>query len=155
VVIAGLVVTVVGCMGYVPGRQSYWDAKVKEMCEKDGGVTIYEKVHISKSEIDRGVLPMTADGKLGVAFQELASPDAPVYAVNKTKILREGSPGVWRSEWDVIRRADKSTVARVVVYERIGGDFPSPAHDSRIACPDLKDITRDLDQLFIVEGGAK
>ena len=43
-----LLAMLAGCMGYVPGSQSYWDAKVKEMCEKDGGVTVYERVKISQ-----------------------------------------------------------------------------------------------------------
>jgi hypothetical protein len=66
-------------MGWVPGRQSYWDAKVKEMCNKDGGVTIYERVSVPKIDLERGVLPVGADGQIGISLGALAHPDAPIY----------------------------------------------------------------------------
>jgi hypothetical protein len=154
-VVAVLVATLLGCIGYVPGRQTYWDARVQEMCAKDGGVTIYERVRISKGDLDRRILPITKDGKIGVAPEQLAHPSAPVYARNKTAVLREGNPGVWRSEWEIVRRSDGKVVARWVAYSRSGGDIPSPAHDSRVTCPELSRISSDLHQLFIVEEHSK
>jgi hypothetical protein len=151
-VLASLALGLSGCFGWVPFRQAYWDAKVKEMCEKDGGVTISEKLHISKSDID---LLGRVDGKIGVPMKDLAHPNAPAFAVNQITILRDGNPGVWRSEWAVTRRVDQVIIARVVIYNRSGGDFPSPAHESRFTCPDLKVITSDLQQLFVVEGDSK
>ena len=151
-----LSITFVGCAGYVPGRQSYWDAQVKEMCEKDGGVTIFERIRMSKADIDRRILPMTADGKLGIALKELAHSDAPVYAERKTTYLRESNPQVGRVEWIAIRRSDQVVVARWISYGRFGGDLPTGlAHDSSFGCPVPRKITSDLQQLFIVEGDSK
>ncbi|MGH7602920.1 MAG: hypothetical protein ACRENK_02860 [Gemmatimonadaceae bacterium] len=155
VAVSALVVMIGGCMGYVPGQQSYWDAKVKEMCEKDGGVTIYHQIRISRAEIDRHVLPVTADGKLGVALKELAQPDAPVYAVRKTTYLHESNPQVGRVEWTAIRRSDGAAVARWITYGRSGGDFPSPAHASNFTCPNPEKIISDLQKLFAVEREVK
>jgi hypothetical protein len=31
-------------------NKAYWDYQVTKMCKKDGGVTVYEKVDISKKE---------------------------------------------------------------------------------------------------------
>ena len=148
--ILGLVVPtlIAGCLGYVPGRQTYWDSQVKEMCERDGGVRVFEKLLISRTDID---LLGRVDGKISVPVKALAHPNAPAYAVNKVTILRQGNPGVWRSEWEIIRRVDQVAVARVTIYNRSGGDFPSPAHESRFTCPDLKTITSDMQQLFIVQ----
>ena len=149
-----LLVTLVGCAGYVPGRQSYWDAQVKEMCEKDGGVQIIEKLRITK--LDVNLLGGGADGKIDIMIKELAHPRAPVYAVIKETIIREVNPSVWRSESEIVRRVDQVIVARWVAYSRSGGDFPTGlAHDSRFTCPDLKKITSDMQQLFIVEGDSK
>jgi len=140
---------IAGCMGYAPGSQTYWDSQVKEMCEKDGGVRVFERLLISRTDID---LLGRVDGKIGVPVKALAHPNAPAYAVNKVTILRQGNPGVWRSDWEIFRRVDQVVVARVTIYNRSGGDFPSPAHESRFTCPDLKQITSDMQQLFIVQG---
>lgn len=141
-----------GCMGYVPGQQSYWDAQVKEMCERDGGVKIYEKLHISKSDID---LLGRVDGKIDVPIKQLAKPNSPVYAELKITNLQEGNPQVTRTESTIIRRIDQVIIARWIVYSRFGGDFPSLAHPSTLRCPDIKKITSDLQSLFIVDGDSK
>lgn len=143
--VVALAAALAGCMGWVPGRQSYWDAKVKEMCEKDGGVQILEKLHITRTDIE---FLEKVDGKISVPIKELAHPRSPAYAVNKSEILRDGNPGVWRSEWEIVRRTDNVIVARWVAYTRVGGDFPSHAHESRFTCPDLTRITTDMQQLF-------
>jgi len=149
--------TLLGCMGWVPGRQTYWDAKVKEMCEKDGGVTVYERVRISKAEINRHVLPMTADGRLSFTIKELAHPDAPIYAVERITYLRESNPRVRRTESVIMRRHDQVVVARWVIYARAGGDFPTGLSEgTSFICPDLQKMTSDLhEQLFIVDGDSK
>ena len=146
--------TQAGCMGWVPGRQSYWDAKVKELCKKDGGVTIYEKVRISRSDLKRGVLLVNGSGEIEVSQKAFARPDAPVYAERKITYLREGNPVVGRTEWNFIRRADDKIVAKSISYGRGGGDFPSPAERSSFRCPDRQKELADLQQLFIVDGVA-
>jgi hypothetical protein len=150
VAIAGLVVALGGCLGYVPGRQSYWDAKVKEMCDKDGGVTIYEKLRVSNADVE---LLGKVDGKFSVPIKQLAPANAPAYAVQKRTLLGgEGSVHIGRLESTIIRGSDQKILARWVIYSRTGGDFPSPAHASTFSCPDLKTITSELQSLFIVEG---
>ena len=145
--------TLSGCMGWVPGRQAYWDAQVKEMCAKDGGVQIFEKLRISKSDID---LLGRVGGKIGVPVKELAHPNSPAYSVLTITNLREWNPRVSRSESTIIRRADQAVVARSVVYARSGGDFPTGfSEGTSFVCPDLKKITSDLQQLFVVEGDSK
>ena len=151
-VIAVATVTLASCAGYVPGQQAYWDAKVKEMCEKDGGVKIFEKLRVSKADIE---LLERVDGKIGVHPKELANPNAPAYEELKITDLRGWNPRVSRSEMIVIRRADQAVVARAIIYARSGGDFPSPAHPSSFSCPDFKTIISDLQQLFIVEGNSQ
>src|SRR4051812_37644081 len=75
-VIALLCLTLSGCGGWFPGRQHYWDAKVREMCEKDGGVRIFEKLRLSKADVQ---LLTQGDGKIGVPVKSLANPNSPAY----------------------------------------------------------------------------
>lgn len=148
--IASLLFTVLaGCMGYVPGQQSYWDAQVKEMCEKDGGVTIHEQVNISMEQ---------ASGlqKVGPYFsippRATAKSNAPAYWDETVTILRDSNPRVWRSEQVVRRHDDEKIVARVVRYIRVGGDIPSIAHPSSFSCPDEADLLAKRENIFSVKG---
>lgn len=152
--IAGLAVALAGCMGYVPGRQTYWDSKVREMCQQDGGVQIYQRVRISKADVERKIVPMYSDGRLGVAPRDGAHPQAPVVSERKiTYIREEPNPQVWRTEHVIRRSSDQAIVARWVIYTRAGGDIPTGiSHGTSFVCPDLERIVSDLSTLFIVEG---
>lgn len=137
---------------FFEGRKAYWDNKVRQMCEKDGGVVIFDKVYISKGDID---LLGRNDGKIAVPTKDLAHVNAPVYSESKTAYLRDANPKVWRKDVSVIRRADQKTIAKWVFYSRVGGDFPTFGHPSYFGCPDLKIITSDLERIFIVKGDSK
>lgn len=152
ITLAALVITVLGglaALGYVPGRQSYWDAQVKEMCAKDGGVQIFERLHVSNSDIEA---LGRVGGKIGIPAKELAHPKAPAYEELKITSLNAGNPQVTRSEMLVVRRIDQAVIARAIIYARSGGDFPSPAHPSSFSCPDFKTVLSDFQKLFIVKG---
>ncbi len=144
------------CGGYVPGAKSYWDDKVKEMCANDGGVTVYQKVEVSGDEINRHVLPVSA-GKLSVAPKELAHPDAPVYAIEAIRTIRDSDPVVRRAESLIVRRADQAVVAKSVRYVRLGGDFPTGlAESSTFSCPSPQQLAADLhERLFVMGAGLK
>jgi hypothetical protein len=139
-----------GCMGYFPGRQSYGDAQVRELCAKDGGVTIYESLRILKSDID---LLGRIDGKIAIPSKGSANPKAPAYSELKITSISENNPRIYRTESAIIRRVDQAILARWVVYSRSGGDFPTGLSEgTSYICPDLKTITSNLQQLFIVDG---
>jgi hypothetical protein len=151
----GLLWSIVGCMGYVPGAKSYWDEQVKAMCKEDGGVTVYERVRISRDQINRRVLPMAADGRLSFTTKELAHPDAPIYSVERVvSQIRDRNPRVRRIESTIVRRIDQVVVAKHVIYARVGGDVPTGLSEgTSFICPDLQKLTSDLhEQLFIIEG---
>lgn len=147
-IFALLVLFVHGCAGYVPGRQAYWDAQVRQMCEKDGGVQIFEKLHVARSQLQS---LGTLNGNISVPSKEVASRHSPAYAETYITYIRRGNPRVSRTEHRIIRRHDAALVAQWVVYSRFGGDFPSPAHESSFSCPDLTNINRDIQPLFVVE----
>jgi hypothetical protein len=144
--IAGALVT--ACAGYVPGRQSYWDEKIREMCANDGGVLIYRKMPISKADFDR----------LGRVGAHVAIPPRPlsrttdlVVADESTTVLRDANPRVWRSEQLVKRTSDGAVLAKVVRYSRVGGDIPSPSHSSHFGCPDEKAVLAAQQAIFLVK----
>ena len=147
-----LIVAAIGWYVYYEARKAYWDHQVKQMCEKDGGVHILERVNISKSDID---LLGRNNGKISVPIKSLAPPNAPVYSESTTRYLRKSDPEIWRREEVIKRRADQTIVALWVFYSRVGGDFPTFANPSYFGCPELNRITSDLEHLFIVEGNTK
>lgn len=147
-VLATSTMALVSCAGYVPGRQAYWDAQVKEMCEKDGGVRIFELLHISEADIE---FLGRVDGRIAVPAKRVAHPKSPVFAENKITYIRQSNPAVWRSEWVVRRRVDLVIVARWTSYVRVGGDVPSDAHPSSFSCPNPETITSNLQKLFVVQ----
>jgi hypothetical protein len=144
----------IGCAVSGPGEKARWDDHIRKLCERDGRVTILEQVTISKSDLERGVLPRSNDGRIDVELRQLAHPEAPVYAERNTTYFREWNPQVGRVEWTVIRRQDGAVVARWVRYGRFGGDLSTGlAHDSSFSCPDPQTINEELQKLFVVEGG--
>lgn len=142
-----IVLVATGCASYVPGRQAYWDGQVKEMCDKGGHVEIYEPVLITKKVAQR---IRGLDGTLTLTTKDLAQVDDPIYMESQETIIREGSPRIRRTDWAVVRRADGKVVARWSSFGRIGGDFPSPAHDSSFKCPDWKQTWSEMESLFVV-----
>lgn len=143
-----LVITLAGCMGYVPGQQSYWDAQIKEMCEKDGGVTIFEQIVVSTEQAV--TLPKVGDF-FGVAPEALAKPEEPAFIRTQITQIRSGNPSVVREKQEIIRRSDKQIVGQVVRYGRGGGDFPSFAHPSTFSCPEYMKIYEGIHKLYRVE----
>jgi hypothetical protein len=148
-IIAVLILTV----GFYEGRKAYWDHKVREMCEKDGGATVFEKVHISQDEYKRlggtnGVIPVPA---------EPYKKDSPYYARTVTQIIREWNPEVKKRTTEIIRNADREVIGKQIIYSRVGGDFPTIiGHPTYFSCIDVKGISLDIEkQIFVIYGGEK
>src|SRR5687767_326955 len=136
-----------GCAGYVPGRQFYWDAQVREMCAKDGGAIVYETVELSEDEYKRlggmrGGLPLPNASSKNLNYPYF-------YEMFDTKI-RESNPAVVRLETLVSRRSDRKVLGRSIAYIRRGGDIPTGlAEGSSFICPANDDL---MSQIFKVKG---
>jgi hypothetical protein len=123
-----------------------WDAKVKELCQKEGGVTVYERVRLSKEEARQITGPA---GGLVVPRKESAAATSPYISENKRTTLNDGNPAVFRSETIIVRTSDGKVLSRLIHYARVkrGGV------DSGYTCRDLG-IAVDLEQkTFEVVGG--
>jgi hypothetical protein len=115
-----------------------WDAKVKELCQKDGGVIVYERVQISKEEARHVTGPA---GGLVVAREDAANASNPYVSRNMRTTLNDGNPTVFKSETVIVRTKDGKVLSRLTYYGRAkrGGI------DSGYSCRDVG-IALDLEQ---------
>lgn len=138
-IVAWFVSAVSGCAGYAPGRQSYWGSQIRELCAKDGGITVYESIELTREEYER----------LGGLKQGLPIPDArtvkagfPYIREEIRTIIREANPRVMRGETLIKRRSDSKVLGRSVRYWRSGGDLPTGlAEQTYFICPEQSDLS--------------
>jgi len=134
--------------GFYEGRKAYWDAQVRGMCAKDGGVRIFEEMLISREQA--GHLPHV-DGVIAVTKESISDPAAPAFSKILETVVKDGEPSIFRYEQAIVRRSDQATVAKAVIYVRTGGDMPSPAFPSSFYCPPLKKMNADISTIFRIE----
>ena|SRR5687767_12889730 len=141
-----VIAALVGCGGYAPGRNTYWDAQVRELCEKEAGITVYERVTISKSEYESlggrpGGLPLPP---------EWMRPEFPYFIELKITKINDANPEVGRTETVVKRRLDKKALGKATTFFRKGGDIPTGLfHESSFSCSEK---ARDLmNRIFDVQ----
>jgi hypothetical protein len=148
VLLAPFVLLIAG-IGGCEARKAYYDWKVRKMCEQDGGVAIFDKVSVTRSQLD-------ALGKVGgyvsIPPEELAHPDSPVFSTRQTEVIKQGHPSLRKWVETVVRRSDNRVVARVTSYTRSGGDFPSHAAPSSFACPPATERFAHRQKIFVLQG---
>lgn len=137
-------------IGFFEGRKAYWDNKIREMCGKDGRITIYEHVALSGAEYDRlggkqGMIPLPNERSVSAGY--------PFATRTVESVFREDEPRVYREETAYLRIVDKKVLAVTVRYWRVGGDFPTFAHPSYFSCPDQKEAVAEERAIFIIERG--
>lgn len=107
--------------GYCELKKAYWDREVRMLCEKDGGVKIYEKVELSPGEYPELI---TDRGVLMIPLKSHAKKTDPFYLGGNIETLRSGSPTIFRLEQSIVRRKDNKKLSVQVLYSRRGSDFP-------------------------------
>lgn len=139
------------CAGYVPGRGTYWDHKIKELCNSEGQLQVFEQVVLTSRQAAQ--MPRV-EGKLTTrAFTPQSATD-PVYSERKITYLNDHNPRVSREEVSVVRSADGKVVAQWIEYARVGGDISTGiAHHSSFRCPDSGQRLDELQRLFVVTPG--
>jgi len=147
VLIAFLLLT----LGFLEGRKAYWDNKVQKMCDKDGGTTVFEYVTISRDEALRNNL--TSNGLLKIPLK--SNGRFPFIYSNKTIEIRSQEPRVYRGETKLIRVTDGKTLAIMVEYLRVGGDFPSFSHSTSQNCLAKSKALADLNAVVRIKEDLK
>ena len=113
------------------GVKAYYDRQVREMCEKDGGVRVYETVKLPVEQFDK------LKRRNFVFFSKaLADPADEYYGETNDHYFRQGNPNLVRMQYQIIRRSDGKVLGESVRYGRGGGDLPGPWHESSFTCPD-------------------
>jgi hypothetical protein len=152
VVLAPIVILVVG-IGGCEARKAYYDWQVRQMCEKDGGVMVYEHIEISP-EVAASM--GRVGGHLSITVESAASRSDVAFLRGDPTVLREGEPTIERLEQAIVRRSDGKVAARMVSYGRAGGDFPfTGSHPSTFSCPDWPQYYAEIAKVFIVKEGSK
>lgn len=136
-----------GCVGYVPGQQTHWDSKIRQLCERDGGMTVFERMRLTEAQYqalggrNRDIpIPSVSSGRKGY----------PVVTRTAETILNARDPKVYREETDYVRVLDGKILAKLVRYWRVGGDLPSFGHPTTFSCPDQQQAVGLERDLFVV-----
>lgn len=147
-VLVGLVILT---FAYTELNKAYQDYRVKLLCEKDGGVSVFEVVELTHEEYI-----LNGGNKGGIrVMPERTSIDRHQYAyksVNTT--IKDKSLVVWRSEYVTYRKSDNLTLGKYITFTRRGGDFPTiVVHPSSFSCRDIEGFETDvLKKIFLVKG---
>jgi hypothetical protein len=148
IVIAGF--TQLGC------EKAALDRQVAELCEKDGGVKVYEAVRLPPEMFDRDGNPFP-----GWRGRSLGDRLGPAYRyLRETAYLKEGDPNQFFSEGvlsryseKIIRVSDNKLMGESVVYGRTGGEAILLGHPSGTMCPILKSADKTLIRSVFLKKG--
>jgi len=127
-----LILLLILVVGFYEGRKAYWDHKVTEMCEKDGGIKIYERVQLDEAEYN---LYINKFGQLSIPIDEEAPESIRYIRKDNREFIRRNNPTVRRYESVIIRRTDNKILGKRIAYSRVGGDSIA-LHPSIFSCPD-------------------
>jgi hypothetical protein len=149
VVLAPIVMLVAG-IGGCEATKAYYDWRVRQMCEKDGGATVIDRISIGPETLEK--MKGVAGGAL-IPHESERKTEIPVYWRSDARTIRDGYLSVSRTELIAIRRSDGKVLGKAVYYGRTGGDFPFTASEpSHFQCPQAAELER---KLFVVEGVTK
>lgn len=100
------------------------DRKMEELCKKDGGIKVYEKVTLSPTEYDAVfnyvVKHKTQEDYYGPGYRYVYRRD---YIVGKDAKPERGEGRLSRSYWALYRQFDGRLLGESVSYSRGGGDW--------------------------------
>lgn len=146
----GLVLLLLLAVAFFEGRKAYWDYRVRQMCDKDGGIKVYEQVALPNDYLGKdGAITIRAkpfNPERPLNFE--AKPTDPFYYEWLNEPIRTGSLAVGKHTFRVIRSSDGTVLGTMIIYSRSGGDFPTFAHPSSISCPDAKTRPDPLTLIF-------
>ena len=124
-------------------NKAYWDHKVKQLCEKDGGVTVYEKVELERDEFHK--LNGNQYGEISIPEKRLGKTLVPYYSEYSSQVLRDGYLRVYKYNLKIARRSDGKVLGMKISYGRGGGDFPTViGHPSSFSCAKIPGFESNL-----------
>lgn len=132
-------------------NKAFWDYKVKKMCEKDGGVMVFEEVQLSRN-VHREII--SDRDVLMIPHKSNVKNNSPFYIDGSTKKLRFRFPEIRKYEDFIVDRKYGKILGKRIIYSRVGGDFPIIiAHPSSFSCRNIKGINTNLpNSIFTIQG---
>ena len=131
---------------YCEANKAYWDYRVKEMCLKDGGVKVFEKVDLTKEQY---VNLKDFQGSIRAPNEKFARPDDVLVSSSSRAILHAGYPTVDRIETKIFLKSNMRVLGHEISYARIGGDMPTGiSHPSTFSCGDLEGFIVNINKLI-------
>lgn len=112
---------------FYEGRKAYWDYRVREMCEKDGGIKVYENAELPE-------MYMKNNDVIRIPFEANATEIDEYFIRTTREPIVEGNLSVGKHLTQIIRARDRKIMAESITYGRGGGDFPTFAHPSYMSC---------------------
>jgi hypothetical protein len=115
------------------------DAMVDELCAKDGGPKIYEKVVLPASRFD-------AYGNIQIPFEKKTGSDFYLESESQWIVPYSGESNISirRLVYKLYRASDQKLLGEAVSYLRRGGDPISPVHPSSYRCPKIVGLERNV-----------
>ena len=137
---------------YTELNKAYWDKKVRRLCEKDGGVTVYEEIELFKSNYP--TLKFTSKNSLILPSEQETKGKEPFFYRFSSQVLRAGDPEIRKYEDFIVMREKKKVLGKRIIYSRVGGDFPTGiSHHSSFSCRDIRSINTNLStSIFHIQG---
>jgi hypothetical protein len=125
--------------------KAHYDQQVRELCAKDGGVSVYETVRLSAERFDKW-------GNVGIHEKGYAKPTDEYYYESDIHYYRQGNPTLLRSRSWIVRRSDGKVLGEAISYGRGGGDLPGPWHGSSFHCPPIAEAEGKLESSIFLKG---
>ena len=142
------VVSIGSCWGY----QEYWDQKVKSLCEKDGGVVIFEEVNLTDEIYKRHE---GRKGHIRIPSKRHAKANHDFYLVTNTTNIKhfnnsKGQLYVQKIENMTYRKSDEKLMEKTIYYFRRNGDILHSLgmHQSSFGCISMPSIKSRYDKKF-------
>ncbi len=127
----GLLVLVILAFGYYEIRKAYWDSKVAEMCEKDGGGKVLQTMVIRKEEYAR---LRNKFGKFEIPMDGSDAEGSSIIQRQTSTYIRRNDPEIRQDKTVVVRKSDNAVLAESIIYSRVGGDLIA-LQPSYFSCP--------------------
>jgi hypothetical protein len=105
-----------------------FDEQAKQLCARDGGITVYETVTLPPERFDKY-------GQVRFTSRDLAAPSDEFFYDWEITYLRKGDPDLVRHHFKLVRRRDGKVLGESVSYSRRGGDLPLGFQRSSFSCP--------------------
>jgi len=138
-VLIGILILIIG---FYEGRKAYWDYKVTQMCEEDGGVIVYEYIELSREKHPDLI---SSSGNVIIPSKSNVTKSDPYYVTFSELVIKEKGPKIRKTETRINRSEDSKILSLRVGYSREGGDFPMIiGAPSNYSCRNIEGINTSI-----------